>query len=79
MSKHQVDKFGFPIDPELNRLESYLGELAARWRGTWDQEIVKEYHAILAQLYALGWDGRLDIESELLDRLMPEEYLQRRN
>ena len=75
---HEVDIFGFPIDPELNHLESYLGELAARWRGTWDQAIVEEYHATLARLYELGWDGRLDIESELPDRLLPKEYLERR-
>ena len=75
---HEVDVFGFPVDPELNRLESYLGELAARWRGSWDQSVVDEYHAIMTRLYELGWDGRLDIESELPDRLLPKEYLQRR-
>ncbi len=75
---HEVDVFGFPIDPELSRLESWLGELAARWRGTWDQNIVDEYHTTMTRLYELGWDGRLDIESELPDRLMPEEYLSRR-
>lgn len=76
---HEVDIFGFPVDPELNRLETHLGNLAALWRSTWDQSVVDEYHATMAHLYELGWDGRLDIESELPDRLMPIDYLRRRN
>jgi hypothetical protein len=79
---HATDKSGYPLDPELRRLEFYLGELAGLWRGAYgDQErqdeTVQEYRAILARLYELGWDATLDIESELPEELMPEEYLRR--
>lgn len=79
---HETDAIGYPIDPELRKLEFYLGDLAARWRGSYDrpdvqEALVREYWAVLNQLYALGWDSLLDIESELPDRLMPEEYMRR--
>lgn len=74
---HDVDNLGYPVDPELRQLESYLGELAARWRGTYREDIVQEYHATMSLLYELGWDAILDVESELPDELMPEQYLRR--
>jgi len=79
---HATDKSGYPIDPELRRLEFRLGDLAGLWRrmhGDQSQQdaLVKEYVIIIAQLYSLGWDAVLDIESELPDRLMPDEYLKR--
>jgi hypothetical protein len=77
MMAHEVDDIGFPIDPELRRLEKLVGYLAAKWRHNWDEEVVKEYHATIHRLYELGWDGVLDVESELPDELMPQEYLQR--
>jgi hypothetical protein len=75
---HEVDIFGFPVDPELDRLEGYLSNLAALWRGTYRQDVVEKYHATIARLYELGWDGTLDIDSELPDEFMPKKYLQRR-
>lgn len=74
---HEVDEFGFPTDPELRRLEDRLGDLAGMWRGTYDEKVVQEYHATMARLYELGWNDVLDMESELPDSLMPEEYLRR--
>jgi hypothetical protein len=79
---HKVDTFGYPVDPELRRLEFLLGDLAAQWRGSYDrpeaqQTIVREYHQTMDMLYNLGWDAELDLESHLPDGLMPEEYVKR--
>ncbi|MCP4536697.1 MAG: hypothetical protein GY832_06080 [Chloroflexi bacterium] len=41
------------------------------------EEIVREYHATIAKLYTLGWDGAVDVECELPDELVPEEYWRR--
>jgi hypothetical protein len=74
---HEVDNLGFPIDPQLRRLEKHLGYLAAVWRKTKAENIVREYHTTMKLMYELGWDGVLDFESELIDELMPEAYLRR--
>ena len=78
---HAVDQFGYPNDPELRRLEFYLGDLAARWRDAWGEPkrqaaIVAEYHATFDQLVQHGWQAALDEESELPSALMPEIYHQ---
>ena len=77
---HEVDEIGYPIDPEPRRLEFHLGDLAAAWRGSIGHserqtQIVHDYHSTMEQLYTLGWSSILDIESELLESLMPSEYL----
>ncbi len=82
MCAHEVDEFGNPTDPELRDLEFHLNGLAGIWRSKWgdlqrQEEIVREYHATMTKLYALGWDGSLDMECELPERLMPAEYLRR--
>lgn len=79
---HSADISGYPLDPELRKLEFQLGDLAELWRGSFgddnrQSQLVDEYHSILTRLYHLGWDSELDIESELPDRLMPQEYLRR--
>lgn len=79
---HKVDKFGYPIDPELRRLEFRLGDLAAMWRGSYDrperqQAIMREYHQVMQSLYELGWDAELDMESHLPQEVMPAEYVKR--
>jgi hypothetical protein len=79
---HEVDDIGLPVDPELRKLEKKLCILAATWRGSWgyprrQEEIVREYHATMAKLYSLGWDGELDVDGELPDNLLPKEYLRR--
>jgi len=74
---HETDVFGFPVDPQLRRLENHLGDLAGIWRGTQNLNIVKEYNTILNLMYELGWDGILDSESELPEYLMNQEYLRR--
>ncbi len=82
MYAHEIDEFGNPTDPVLRELEFHLCDLAGIWRTKWgspqrQEEIVQEYHATMAKLYSLGWDGWLDMECKLPKRLMPEEYLRR--
>jgi hypothetical protein len=79
---HKVDSIGYPVDPELRRLEFLLGDLAAEWRGSCEhpekqQTIVITYHQTLRRLYDLGWDAELDLESHLPEEYMPEEYIKR--
>lgn len=82
---HLVNESGYPVDPELFRLESRLSQLAAGWRGARDQPerqawFVREYHATMNQLIAHGWDVRLaglDAEDTLPEALMPETYRRR--
>jgi hypothetical protein len=62
----------------LNVLEARLGDLAARWRGTQDQDaaeaLVRQYQAILLWMIELGYRDALDVESELPNAYMPAEY-----
>lgn len=81
---HKVDKSGYPVDPVLRNLQKQLGILAAELRGMPQEDtdekqrqIVEEYRATMDQLYELGWDDILDIEAELPEHLMPEEYTKR--
>lgn len=61
------------------QMEVKLSDLAALWRGrqnTPDAEmIVRQYHAILRCMIELGYHEELVVDSELPDRLMPQEYL----
>jgi hypothetical protein len=84
MSPHAVDDIGYPLDPELRRLQARLGTLAGMWRHAKtssdllrQQELVEEYRQTLARLYELGWDDALDSDAELPDEYMPEEYFLR--
>jgi hypothetical protein len=74
---HPVDKMGFPLDPQLRRLEGHLGYLAAIWRETHDPKILKEYYITVKLLYELGWDGTIDFESMLPPEHMPPEFMDR--
>lgn len=76
---HEIDQFGRPIDPIIRQLEDQLDDLAAAWRGTHLEEVVREYGDIIDQLYQLGWDGSLHPQSELPSNLMPKEYLRRQH
>lgn len=79
---HQVTPSGFPVDPELARLEDHLGDLAAQWRGARGQPerqamIVRDYHATFADLTQRGWDAdvaNLEHEATLPGESMPEPY-----
>ncbi|NJN68779.1 MAG: hypothetical protein HC884_19795 [Chloroflexaceae bacterium] len=84
MATYETDAVGYPLDPQMRQLQAYLGTLAGMWRNAKRKgkverqaEIVQEYHETMAQLYALGWDDALDIDAELPDEFLPEEYLRR--
>jgi hypothetical protein len=82
MCAHEVDEFGYPADPELRALEFHLCDLAAAWRSSKDdpqrrENLIKDYHATMDILYALGWDSEPDFECHLPDELMPEEFNRR--
>jgi len=84
MATYETDAVGYPLDPQMSQLQAYLGTLAGMWRhakitedSIRQKEIVQKYHETMAQLYALGWDDALDIDAELPDEFLPEEYLRR--
>lgn len=63
----------------LDSLETKLGSLAARWRGTNTIEeaatLVRQYQSVLRTMIELGYHQWLDVESELPDEYMPADYL----
>lgn len=63
----------------LDALESRLGRLAARWRGTENTQeaevIVQQYQSILLWMIELGYRDSLDVDAELPDEYLPAEYL----
>jgi hypothetical protein len=80
MAKHKTDQFGMPTDPKLYKLEKELEILSGIFRGLRGKpeeqlEIVEEYLAVFQKLYDLGWDGGLDMMSELPSEFMPQRYL----
>jgi hypothetical protein len=62
----------------LGQMETTLAHLAMHWRGADEDEDAKEiarrYQSILLCMIDLGLDHPLDIDSELPDELMPQEY-----
>lgn len=67
----------------IDALETKLGRLAARWRGTHDPgesaELVRQYQAVLRCMIELGYRESLDIDAELPDQYLPSEYLMLHN
>lgn len=68
-----------PVDKQLLKsMEFKLSDLAALWRGNkatpQAETIVRQYQAILRCMVELGFREPLDTDSELPDRLMPQEY-----
>lgn len=62
----------------LDSLETKPGHLAARWRGTESSHeanaIVRQYQAVLGCMIEPGFHASLDVDAELPDDLMPQEY-----
>jgi hypothetical protein len=59
----------------MDRLERQFGHLAMKWRGARSRgenadDFVQEYHAIMDELWTLGWNPNLDPDEEL-----PEEFM----
>ena len=66
-----------PNDNEkFGELEDLLCSLAGEWRSTTvnRQEIKEKYLSTVMLLLSLGWDGWVDLECELPDKDMPQEY-----
>ena len=67
------------IEPMLKNMEDSLSELAMRWRGSSSDEeasvIAHHYQVILRCMIDLGFHQSLQVEAELPDDLMPQEYL----
>lgn len=63
----------------LTEMERSLGHLAARWRSRQHlpeaADLVRQYHAILQCMIALGYREALDPDSELPDEWLPTAYL----
>jgi len=60
----------------LDNLEGKLSYLAMHWRGVGAQELVKQYHKVVQELWDLGWRGTTLLpDSELPDRLMPRYFI----
>lgn len=68
------------IEPVLKSMEVSLSELAMYWRGSDNDEeataIAHQYQLILRCMIELGFHQSLQVDSELPDELMPQEYLQ---
>lgn len=62
----------------LDALETRLGRLAAKWRGTNEPQeemaLVRQYQAIMRCMIEMGYGESLDADAELPDRLLPQEY-----
>lgn len=67
------------IEPMLKNMEDSLSGLAMRWRGSNSDEeaeaIAHQYQVILRCMIDLGFHQSLQVEAELPDDLMPQEYL----
>jgi hypothetical protein len=67
------------IEPMLKNMEESLSELAMRWRGNDSDEeadaIAHNYQVILRCMIDLGFHQSLQVEAELPDELMPQEYI----
>lgn len=69
------------MQSEIDALLNELVRLAMQWRGMnisgntqKRNEVTNQYHHTMRNLFALGWEGVLDIDSELPDQFMPQEY-----
>lgn len=71
----------FKYNAAFHEQQKRLTQLAGAWYSTNDPSaklrIVKEYHDTYHNLRKLGWNGPLDIEVELPDEFMPQDYLDR--
>jgi|GEM_PF-6317600 len=50
-------------------------DAASKWYTTKNPEHVKQYHDLYHQLRSRGWNGIIDVDAELPDNLMPQDYL----
>lgn len=62
-------------EPNLAESEHRLAEIAYAWRSSPNEELVAQYQKTLRRMIRGGFTQPLDIDTELPDRLMPDEYL----
>jgi hypothetical protein len=67
------------LEQQISDLISRLSELAMEWRGQPENRnrLKEEYHLTMGKLFSLGWNETLDVDCELPDKDMPEEYNRR--
>jgi hypothetical protein len=77
-----------PLDPnkryvrpwarsDIEQLKYWIYFAAGKWYTTYNPKWVKQYHDAYHKLRSLDWDGAIDIEAELPEDLMPQDYLER--
>lgn len=59
----------------LGTLERTLYDLAAHWRSTKSDAVIRDYQAVLRCILDMGYTEQLSAEAELPDEFLPEEYL----
>lgn len=64
----------------INALEMKLIDFSQDFYRTKENraETAQKYRAVYACLRALGWDGGIDLDAQLPDEYMPQEYLERK-
>lgn len=71
--------YALPLPSREIEWDNCLSELAMRWRGSSSDEeataIAHHYQVILRWMIDLGFRQSLQVEAELPDDLMPQEYL----
>ncbi len=75
----EYDIFGYPSDPEYNKLYDQLCILAGEWRRLKDNPEARagikiKYDEISKKLFEHGWNGDIDIECMLPFEHMPVEF-----
>ncbi len=68
-----------PARPSLGEMERSLSTLAARWRSRQNtpeaEAVVHAFQSILRLMVELGYHDSLDVDAQLPDEYMPDEYL----
>ncbi len=67
---------------KIRELGNHLNDLSISWwqnKGNLlrQKEIAKEYSDTMDKMYALGWDGIIDLDESLPFKFMPEKYRKR--
>lgn len=71
-TEDMVRNLGYP-NLKVFFMESNLADLAARWRLTHDESVLKEYHLLYYKLLAFGLEpDDFDVSTELPSEVMPE-------
>ena len=64
-------------ETEIEKLKNELCQAYIAWVRTRGCKFVAQYHNIYHRLRQADWDGAIDVDMQLPDELMPQEYLDR--